>query len=765
MYKRTVIAILAVALAACGEAVERAAWQSPSFRGKPFWPLFPKLTHDSTQSEPDPSVRGLEDLPISKEYASVLNPRNHTGIPEFRRAYNDRFGGVEKDPVTGKPFYAVRVPDEKRFLGKYTLRHLAGGDYGDYLYEGDWSKSRLYDPQKDSPFLMTFGDSRPAYFLPGKLNADREDFLKWKAAHPNFIGFYAMGEIDSDTGNYVASMTDKKGYMLAPPDPEAKAIMMSRFPPPKDRWEWFENLKRVWAKELEFHFGEDMFWPLYCNNCSLAHMNAALGAVGLLNETSSSCGAPFAFSGIYTRGASRQWGIPFAWYCACYYRGFFRDGRESKSGTWTNKWPRDGVFTQTRPAYKGSSRSLMHRQQTYGWLIGAAMIQDEGWGMHHVSATNGVPCPSPYAADMNRLFVRSQRMDRGASFTPVAFLAPMTESFHRQGRAVDSGNGCNANLPAWMLTLVPIRETDEPEGGLHSRRKHGDEGCLFNSPYGDFVDVLAPDSGLATERFSKVLDHYSMAILMGTYRKGELDVAALESFVRRGGELVVSSDYVEEGLVPESLAGMGFDGRVASGQELRNAAGATVERLNGAYSLAKAVRVDKSAAAVLSDENGAVVAFSRPLGEGRVVTLTPKRGMPSRYLDLDKTSKQGQSMAGEIRSGRGELGLIRHVLDDAQDRFVPVKVEGDVFWGLSRTANGWFLWLMNNKGVAKYAGEPADIDFSKTAEVKVNLRTLAGLTPRDADTGEPLPVADGAFVVKVGPGGLAFVQIEKRSTR
>ena len=41
-----------------------------------------------------------------------------------------------------------------------------------------------------------------------------------------------------------------------------------------------------------------------------------------------------------------------------------------------------------------------------------------------------------------------------------------------------------------------------------------------------------------------------------------------------------------------------------------------------------------------------------------------------------------------IRGGRGELGLVRHLLRAAQDRLVPVKVDGDVFWGLSRTADG-----------------------------------------------------------------------------
>ena len=273
---------------------------------------------------------------------------------------------------------------------------------------------------------------------------------------------------------------------------------------------------------------------------------------------------------------------------------------------------------------------------------------------------------------MDRLFERSRKVDRGASFAPVAFLVPLTESFHRLGRVADPGNGCQASLPAWFCTLVPFNETDEPEGSLHTRRRHGDEGCLFNSPFGDFVDVLTPDAGQRTDRFAAALDHYAMAILMGTYRKGEVDVAALESFVRNGGELVVSSDYVEDGIVPESLAGVGFEGRVASGQELRSAAGETVERLNGAYSLAKAVRREKSVSVVLSDENGVPVAFSRPLGKGRVVTLAPKRGLPSAYVDLVGRPDAASDAIKAIRGGRGELiqklqrAVCRTVINDNQ---------------------------------------------------------------------------------------------------
>ena len=53
---------------------ETQAWPAPSFRGKPFWPLFAKLSHKEEAGGADvSSAAGLGDLPLTQEYASCLN--------------------------------------------------------------------------------------------------------------------------------------------------------------------------------------------------------------------------------------------------------------------------------------------------------------------------------------------------------------------------------------------------------------------------------------------------------------------------------------------------------------------------------------------------------------------------------------------------------------------------------------------------------------------------------------------------------------------
>ena len=68
------------------------------------------------------------------------------------------------------------------------------------------------------------------------------------------------------------------------------------------------------------------------------------------------------------------------------------------------------------------------------------------------------------------------------------------------------------------------------------------------------------------------------------------------------------------------------------------------------------------------------------------------------------------------------------------------------------------VWLFNNKGIAKFVGEPADLDPSKTATVSLSMRNVkdpAAYVFRDADTGAVLDPTS----VKVGPGDVRLVTV------
>ena len=744
-------------------------WETPSYRGKAFWPLFAKLNH--TPDEPGKpkvvanSSVGLENLPLTQEYASQLRTHNGTsGIAKYRRARG--FSGGPHD-ARGKRIFYFEIPESERHQGPYTLRHLFGPGYGDYLYEDDWTERRLWNPMKGSPFLIGIDESRPCFCLDGLDRGDKADFADWLSKHPDFVGFSAMGEIDSDSANYRRAML---GEGLSKVEGAMRDDFEKRFGIWKDRYEFIPFMRKCWQTEVNFHFGQDRFWPLYCNNHGLAHINAKLGAKGLQNEISSSQGSPWSWSGAYTRGASRQWGIPFTWYCATYYRGFTRDaGPDASPVTGDNMWPRDGKFTKKRPPYRGASLSLTARQKYYGWLIGAAMIQDEPWTMLSASATNGIPCPSPYAKVFNDVFVRSTKIDRGAPLTPIALLTPLTETTSRGGyaAAAEDAEGVQNDpfsIPAYLFTLTPVHETSAKYPMCQERRRKGDEGCLFNSPFGEIWDVLTVDAGLETGRMAETLKHYPAAFLAGTYRKGELDVPALEEYVKAGGTLFLSCDYVEEGLISADLAGVDFGSEVkvkGEGEQRNTPYCSSTIQLHNAYTLHPG-RPHAGTCVLYQDENGVPVVWARELGKGRVVTTAARRSLPDA---LNEPCKFGSDAFNARRltllDGSAELGLLRTLLEAVQSETIPVRVDGDIQWGVNRTKDGCLIWLFNNKGIAKFVGEPEDVDPSKTATVSLamrNVRDSAAFAFRDADTDDTLDPS----AVKVAPGDVRFVTVSRK---
>lgn len=744
---------------------EAVCWGSPNFRGKPFWPMFAKILHvDGMPPSPGQGVNsswGLENLPLTQEYASAIAAHYFkAGIAKYRYK-------PEKNQE-GKWIYCAPIPEKERILGKYTLRDAFGPVFGDFLYDGDWQTRWLWNPQKGNPFILKLSESRPVFTLDGEDRGDKEDFAKWVAAHPGFLGFSALEEFDSDSGNYKATMLGKSSR-LARPEGDIRRDLERRFPLWKDRYGFIETMRRCWETEKRYHFGCDRLWPLYCNNHTLAHIGARLGAVGLIAETSTSQGSPWTWSGAYTRGASRQWGIPFAWYCATYYSGYKRGqapGTPPVSGD--NRWPRDGKFTAKRPAYCGASVSIGARQKLYGWLIGAAFIQDEPWTMLSASMENGKHCPSPYARAFNEVFVASRKADRGAPYTPIAFLTPLSESVWRggfvEGLQDEKGNCTDLlNLPACYLTLQPVYEDGDENPMLHFRRRRGDEGCLFNSHFGEIWDVLTADSGQSTERFASVLSHYPAAFLVGSYRKGDLGSAALEAYVRGGGTLFVSADYVEEGHVSADFAGVSFGkGRRVSGERLIDEQGAYAASLDGLYELYEARPTPESGArAFLKDDKGNTVAYARSCGKGRVITIACMRAMPAMYFRTKYrlADKTHLALRKRLIRGEGRCDLLWYLFDRIQRETIPVKVDGDIQWGLGRNSAGWLLWLVNNKGVAKFHGEPADIDKSKTATVAVSLGRLDGMKVRDAESGTAIDAPGGTFKVDVPPGGWRLVSI------
>lgn len=227
--------------------------------------------------------------------------------------------------------------------------------------------------------------------------------------------------------------------------------------------------------------------------------------------------------GMYVRGASRQYKVPFGWQCG---------------------------------------------DMAYGAMIGASSL---AW-----APKQGFMVPD----------------DRGRCYTPVALLLPH--------------GACRSPQSAF-------------------------ERCLGDNAMGEMCDVLCPDAGQDSAKFSRALFDYKAAFLVGDFDKGRFDRAAVADYVRYGGTLVCTRGHFADGLLDASLAEAG-----------------------------------EAAKACWADAGGEVSAWIRDCGKGRVVEVS------------DFGAK-----------------TVRRLLAACRDDLMPVSVEGDVRWGVNRTREEWVLWLIN----------------------------------------------------------------------
>ena len=111
-----------------------------------------------------------------------------------------------------------------------------------------------------------------------------------------------------------------------------------------------------------------------------------------------------------------------------------------------------------------------------------------------------------------------------------------------------------------------------------------------------------------------------------------------------------------------------------------------------------------------------------------------------------------------VRRGEIPCELMAALFGRIQDETLPVRVEGDVQFGVNRTKNGYLVWFINNKGVTHFMGEKATIDPNAVARVRVTLKRPAAAV-RDAETEASIATDGQSFEVEVVPGGWRLLRV------
>ena len=601
------------------------------------------------------------------------------------------------------------------------------------------------------PFSIVFWGSRPICKLDETYDTDKQDFAEWRKKHPGFHSFVAFDEYDNDQNGFVWQIEQVK-------DPVRKADLVRQYPLENQPEVYLKWTDKNYGKTKSFHFGSSELYGLWSVNLATGHDIARKGVKFLFYEAEhGSTASPWRWGGMYARGASRQFRIPLGWYGAIFTNNSVtRDKHERHDGMLC--WPNPDQKTPKMNI--GASRSLIRRNLRYGYFIGGINFCMEcSSGCVGAIGDDGTSWKlSPIGEDLNYIFAWNKKHDRGVSYTPVVMLTSITEDYQRQGYTPK--NRDKVSQSAFLHTLVPT--TGIRDRQIYCNPETGFEGNMWNSEFGELNDVLCPDAGQPADEFLAALSTYPAAFLIGHHNPNTADIAAISTYVSGGGTLFCSYDQVCDGLVGEGAAGVRFgDEKASGGKLLLDENNAKVEEFKDAYSFHKGTPT--TAAPLLKDELGNVVAYVNPCGKGRVVTVTCGRMLPDEMFPLKMDWWNDKRASTTVASGERTFPIVHYLLKRVQKDVMPIAVEGDIQWGLNKTAKGWMLWLINNNGIIKYALEPEEFDLTKTATVTVDLKSLKGCDVTDITGLEksiPVEVKDGKFTVAVKPGENRQLAIE-----
>ena len=586
----------------------------------------------------------------------------------------------------------------------------------------------LMENRPDVPILVTgFLDSWFPWFMKDKYNCDVRSFVEWKRVHTNFVAIATMNESD---GAFSGLNIDRQST-----NEVVKAYINAAFPPAKtyrDRVNW---LDRAMKRQRAMYFGSDDFSSVYSSNGKWGHALAKYGFKFFIYENESQVmSGPWRFAMSHIRGVGRQYQIPWIWYAAHLIELWTRDGKTHIDGEWWH--PNEQYSRKARPKAKenvGTARSTIKRALVYGYFAGANGIAvekaEECLYEGDISDFQNRKL-SKYGRDFEDVMQLAEKTPRGICLTPVAVLTSVYEPFNRSG-----GNGFGTD--AFFFTLVPVLSED---GYKHRDTKNGDQGIMFNSEFGEMCDVLTPDAAQKPGEFAKALAPYKWAFMMGTYDERDFERGAMLKWVNAGGTLVTSVDYVTNGLVSVAMSGVNFgDATVTCGRQLVDATAKrvasedmlqTFSRKNGGRDwtvpLDYELHVGKPTTAkpLYTDENGNVVVWENACGRGKVLTVTAVQGVPRILSDRNKHYKELPlhdffDIKPEYVAGRVTFPIQRELLRKVQRETMPVSVEGDIQWGVNWVDGRFLVWLINNKGVKKFAFEEEEIDHAFDAKVKI----------------------------------------------
>lgn len=557
--------------------------------------------------------------------------------------------------------------------------------------------------------------------------AGQEEYKKWRANHPNFMGFQVV-EFDNDLAHHLGwgSYRDQSGalgsYKYA-----SKTFVVQRplVKLPDTREEALEQYETL------YKFYNRMMFNDCANFSSITmwhHQAMEWGAPSTVMECFGGGCPVFSMQIAAARGASRQygnkpWGCYFATYLGHTYLNYHKSG---------------SVFGPNC----GKSASLYRRQNYFVYLMGATYVDFEHPDIAFlkekpVKGKDPVFSPHGKAVLETAEFARRDQ-ERGDVYTPIALLLDFGHGWDsHEGRKIWYGmfqpTVADRNIDVWMKGIFGNSELAQEGYGCN----------MSQTGFSGLVDILTlnPPKGPAGN-----LKDYPAAILAGKIKWNHDAINALRDYVEQGGILVVNSEQLPEALSTESFTGVKFSGKTARGTTTVTFDGRKLADTKQPYEYQLITL--KGAKVLLKTAEGTPLATIFSCGKGTVI------------LTLQKYLVEDPATAGQ----KNGVPAIHYLLSMLRHELLPFRVVGDspAEMVVSRQKNGWRISLLNNRGVYKQPlTAPVLVQSEKTEQTLFFPGKIESATERI--TGKKLAVStengQSSLTVTIPAGDLVIIDV------
>jgi hypothetical protein len=681
-----------------------AAWKPRTFRDKGFLYLW-NMGHTEWASA-DPK--------------RVLYPYS-VADKEVRAEFEKKYGGAKDVPIFSDP----RIVPTFHGSGPHILASDAKDPKQKQMAE-QFVKWLDANPDRAWALMMNYFPDTPVS------DAAKANFLKYR---DRFVGNIA-GE---SLGYFYVKPEDMKAAVAKA---KTRRELVEAFTPP--------SLASNAAKYRAV-FGKDWPEPYYkevipCESIGMtafAPISYQWGARTVGYESSAMTAGLLSMRLAFLRGAARQNGGMTATYRSCNFGDASTIFSEQQSFT----KPRN-ILDNYYSVFSGAGMTWYKMDIWYQYLAGSSLFYheqgfDEFWmpggttaaGLHEVQL-------SPKGKLVDRfLRVTNEHKDRGAAFTPVAFLVDYAHGWEASPFYPHAfGNYANRmDLTLYGDHEQMLREyfwtAYHPIGPKSTEPITGTNEVYVPGVFGDVFDVIYayPD----VKRWTTI-DTYPVVVAAGDIELTAEEGKRLAKYVQDGGTLLVADTHLT-GPGVAALELPAFGAMTEADSYTWEVAGTKQSAQRFQY------RPITGGKALATTADGKVFCAAFDRGKGRLIVLSVPRG-----LGID----------------RAAVPALAQLLAHLTRGLMPVEVKGDVEWLVNRTDTGWLVTLLNPAGQAKPQQGITPTDYRDNRKVTIRAAVPVGaasdwLFPDEKLVAKEEPA--GAVLELIVPaGGVRLVELRDK---